>query len=155
VLGALGVVYLHYQLLHSTKENFKKNLRTLLVLKKICKDLQYIVEGKKIRLMLALLDSWLLDAQQAYFKLAMLNNCKQAMEQPSNVNSFTLLWHALESAIICIYPKLIKIDKVYVIGSLQNMQCFLLPHFFKKTRKFSKFSPQACCRHIHPEGIYP
>ena len=87
--------------------------RTLLLLKKICKNLQYIVEGKKIRLMLALLDSWLLDAQQAYFKLAMLNNCKQAMEQPSNINSFTLLWHALKNDIICIYPKLIKIDIVH------------------------------------------
>jgi hypothetical protein len=81
-----------------------------------------------------ILDSWQLDAQQAYFKLAMKNNSQAAMQPPFNENPLTRLWRTLDSASLCIYPeymKLAKIVVVHVLGSVQDERCFSSLSFLK------------------------
>jgi hypothetical protein len=76
ILDAHGIVYPQYWATPNAEENFRKHLH---LLKGFYGELKMIVEGDKSPSVAPLLDTWQLDTQQAYFKLAMLNNHKQAM----------------------------------------------------------------------------
>jgi hypothetical protein len=131
ILDAHGIVYPQYWAAPNAEERFRKHLH---LLKRFYGESKTIVEGDKSRSIAPLLDSWQLDSQQAYFKLAMLNNHKQAMEQPFDVNPLTRLWRSLDSASLCIFPKYMKLAKmvvVHVLGSVQDERCFSSLSFLK------------------------
>jgi hypothetical protein len=104
------------------------------VLKRWYGEHKALVDGEKRTHVPALLDPWKLDSQQAYFKLAMVNNFKAAMEPPFDVNPLTRLWRALDAASICIYSeykKLAVMVVVHVLGSTQDERCFSFLTFLK------------------------
>jgi hypothetical protein len=64
----------------------------------------------------------------------MLNNHKQALEQPFDVNPLTHLWRSLDSTSVCIFPEYMKLAKmavVHVLGSVQDERCFSSLSFLK------------------------
>jgi hypothetical protein len=76
VLDAHSVVYPQYWLSPDADSNFTKHLH---VLKRFYGEPKAIVEGDNQRVVQPILDSWQLDVQQAYFKLAIKSNSKAAM----------------------------------------------------------------------------
>ena len=93
-----------------------------------------LVDGEKRTHVPTLLNFWKLDSQQAYFKLAMVNNFKAAMELPFDVNPLTRMWRALDATSICIYleyEKLAMMVVVHVLDSTQDERCFSSLTFLK------------------------
>jgi hypothetical protein len=134
ILDAHGIIYPQYWANPNAEESFHKYLQVLKKFYGEHKTLSRGENGESKTHVPALLDPWKLDSQQAYFKLSMLNNFKQAMQPPFDVNPLTRLWRTLDSASLCIYPEYMKLEKivvVHVLGSVQDERCFPSLSFLK------------------------
>lgn len=140
LLDALGVVYPQYWLQGDCASSFRKHLD---IIKNFYEEPKWIGEGESRRLVPAVLDTFLLEAQQPLFKIAMIANAHAAMELPplnapihQIVNPLTKLWRTLDanSALgknFSEYLKLAKIAMVHVLGSVEDERTFSALNFLK------------------------
>lgn len=66
------------------------------------------------------------------------------MVEPFDVSPLTSLWRILDNANICIYHEYMKVAKIAIIQVLLLITDVLE----KQAPKFTRFSSQACSRHV-------
>jgi hypothetical protein len=101
---------------------------------------------KSTSMVLALLSSWDLNAQQGFFKLTMKSNTFQVMAEvvalainkvnPQNVNPFTCFWKVINvfHLLFDTFPKYLKLAKIvmtHVLGYVEDERCFSFVSFLK------------------------
>jgi hypothetical protein len=86
-------------------------------------------------MVLVILSTWDLDAQQGFFKLPMKSSVAQAMAKTTNkahpmvVNPLTHLWRVINSSqhLFRTFPKYLKLAPVamtHILGSIEDEWCF-------------------------------
>jgi hypothetical protein len=131
VLDALGLLYPQFWAMPDVEKQFPKHLSVIKQWYAVPKTI--LVDGMQQQCE-PILDSWGLDSEQGYFKIAMINNHAATMLPPYNVNPLTRLWRVLDAASVCLYPeyrKLAEITVTHVLGSVEDERCFSSVGFLK------------------------